>query len=105
MPARRLPEDPTLELDYQLPDYSNDNRRGTDGFAIAGFVLAMCSLVTFWLFIPPILGVVFSAIGMNKTSDDKADGRGLAIAGLAVSILIIAVWTLYIVAYYDSRGW
>jgi hypothetical protein len=48
---------------------------GTDGMAIAGFVLAMCSLVTFFLFIPPILGVIFSAIGLNHTKEDRSTMR------------------------------
>ena len=60
----------------------------TDGFALAGFVLAMVSLVTFWLFVTPLLGLIFSSIGLDRTKNDERKGRGLAIAGLTVSIIV-----------------
>jgi peptidyl-prolyl cis-trans isomerase B (cyclophilin B) len=59
----------------------------TNGMAITGFV---CSLLC-WP-----LGLVFSIIGMNQTSKDPSQGgRGLAIAGLVISIVfavITIVW-------------
>lgn len=52
----------------------------TNGMAIAGFV---CSLIVCWP-----LGLVFSIIGMNQTKQDPSQGgRGLAIAGLVISII------------------
>ena len=53
----------------------------TNGMAIAGFV---CSLVgCLWP-----LGLIFSIVGMNQTSKDPSQGgRGLAIAGLIISII------------------
>ena len=57
----------------------------TNGMAITGFV---CSLLC-WP-----LGLVFSIIGMNQTGKDPSQGgRGLAIAGLIISI-VCAVITL-----------
>lgn len=51
---------------------------GTNGMAIAGFVLAFfCSL----------LGLIFSIIGLNQTKARNQSGRGLAIAGIVISIL------------------
>ena len=59
----------------------------TNGMAITGFV---CSLLC-WP-----LGLVFSIIGMNQTGKDPSQGgRGLAIAGLIISIVfavITIVW-------------
>lgn len=55
----------------------------TNGMAIAGFV---CSL-----FCWP-LGLIFSSIGMSQTSKDPSQGgRGLAIAGLIISIISIFI--------------
>lgn len=55
---------------------------GTNGMAIAGFVLAF--------FCTP-LGIVFSAIGLSQTSRTGQSGRGLAIAGLVISVVSIVV--------------
>lgn len=59
----------------------------TNGMAIAGFVCAfLCSP----------LGIVFSAIGMSQTSKDPSQGgRGLAIAGLIISIVSIFAYVIF----------
>ena len=66
---------------------SDSGASKTNGMAITGFV---CSLLC-WP-----LGLVFSIIGMNQTSKDPSQGgRGLAIAGLVISIVfavITIVW-------------
>jgi hypothetical protein len=59
----------------------------TNGMAITGFV---CSLLC-WP-----LGLIFSIIGMSQTSKDPSQGgRGLAVAGLVISIvfaIITIIW-------------
>ena len=40
-----------------------------------------------------ILGIVFSSIGLKHTSTKKQGGKGFAIAGLIVSILILSLIT------------
>ena len=61
----------------------------TNGMAITGFVLSLLGCT--WP-----LGLVFSIIGMNQTGKDPSQGgRGLAIAGLVISIVfavITIVW-------------
>lgn len=54
----------------------------TNGMAIAGFVLS---------FFVPVLGIIFSAIGMKQTKENNEAGRGLAIAGLVISIVWVAI--------------
>ncbi len=62
------------------------------GSAVAGFVLALVSL-----FFPvpgvdilmAIMGVVFSAVGLNSRL------RGLAIAGLVIGILAV-IWLMFL---------
>ena len=57
--------------------------------AIAGFVLAFfCS----------ILGLIFSVIGMNQTKQTGQSGRGLAIAGLVISIVSIGFSLIWFIA-------
>lgn len=59
--------------------------KGTNGMAIAGFILA---------FFFPLLGLIFSAIGMYQCKQREEGGNGLAIAGLVLSIIAIAVWII-----------
>lgn len=54
----------------------------TNGYAIAGFV---CS------FFFSILGIIFSAIGLKRAKELNDTGKGLAIAGLVISIVSIAI--------------
>ena len=62
----------------------------TNGMAIAGFV---CS------FFVPIVGVIFSAIALNRIKMNVTKkGKGLAIAGLVISIVGIAIWLISIIA-------
>lgn len=57
-----------------------------NGMAIAGFV---CS------FFVPVVGVVLSAIGLSRVKKNiTSKGKGLAVAGLVISIVGIAVWLI-----------
>ncbi len=72
---------------------------GTSSMAITGLVLGGVAIVTSFLpiinnvsFFVGILGVIFAIVGIVGTGKGKKRGRGLAIAGLIISILsIIAV--------------
>ncbi|MCZ2815693.1 DUF4190 domain-containing protein [Modestobacter sp. VKM Ac-2984] len=54
---------------------------GTDAMAVLGLVFA------FVLF---PLGIAFSALGLRNTRRDGTRGRGLALAGMTVSLLQVA---------------
>ena len=54
------------------------------GFCLAGFILS---------FFIPILGIIFSAIGLVKVKKAQIEtGKRLAVAGIAISI----VWTIIV---------
>ena len=61
-----------------------------NGLATAGFVLAVCAVAFFWVpfinFILWVLGLVFSGIGYSRAKAPGSTGRGLAIAGLAITL-------------------
>ena len=64
----------------------------TNGFAVAGFVLGICSILFGWLCcfnITSVLGIVFSIIGLCQIGGKKGSGKGLAVAGLVLSVLSI----------------
>lgn len=55
-------------------------KRSTDGFSIASLICGILGV--------SILGLIFGFVGLSRTKAGKAPGRGLAIAGVALS----AVW-------------
>ena len=74
-----------------------------NGLAITGFVCALCSVVLFWApfvnFALWVLGIVFSAVGLNKSNKQGAPHRGLAIAGLVIALVptTILIFVVFLV--------
>ncbi len=66
------------------------DKKGKDGFAIAGFVLGLVAFIPYLQFVA-VPGIVFSALGMRSKK------RGLAIAGLVLSIVALALTFLLII--------
>lgn len=65
-----------------------------NGFAIAGFVLSLL----------PLLGLIFSILGLNRAGKIGGKGRGLAIAGIVLSVAIGAGYTALIVKVGNSTA-
>jgi hypothetical protein len=63
---------------------------GNNGFGIAGFVLALCTIFLGWIpvfgWIIWVLGLIFSAVGISKAKKVN-NGMGLSIAGLVISLI------------------
>ena len=64
--------------------------------AIAGFVISLVSLLccgySSWL------GLIFSIIGLVNANKNEGEGKGLAIAGIVISsilLIIIVLLTIY----------
>lgn len=72
--------EPKFSPSPSAPDGDQNDR--TNGMAIAGFV---CSLFF------PILGLVFSAIALGQIKRRGGRGRGLATAGLVISIVTLVL--------------
>ena len=69
---------------------------GTNGFAIAGFVLSLPGIVP--------LAVIFSIIGLVKARAAHQKGKGLAIAGLVISAVWVLVAVLGVAAFLSGRA-
>ncbi len=71
--------------------------RTTSGYAITSMVLSLCGLVV--LFTAP-LGIAFAVAAFhdNERSQGYRGGRGMAIAGLVIGIVIVALGVLFMVA-------
>lgn len=69
---------------------------GTNGLAIASLV---CSLVGLFCGIGPIVGLVLGIIALNQIKKTGQDGRGMALAGViisGISIALIVIWFIFI---------
>ena len=71
--------------------------QGANGFAIVGFIFS---------FFFPLLGLIFSIVGLAKANQLNGRGRGLAGWGLALSIIgilvIVIVYIVYFAAVFGS---
>jgi hypothetical protein len=82
------------------PGYSPDQQPayGQPGYqAPKTNTMAILGLVFAFVFSP--LGVVFSAIGLKQIKERREGGRGLALAGLIISIISIVLGILLIVLF------
>lgn len=85
------------EYDKQLTTVNNS----TNGMAIAGFVLGLISLIINLFWIPSILGIVFSAVGLAQISKSNQKGKVFAIVGLVASLISIIFAILALVALFS----
>jgi hypothetical protein len=63
--------------------------------AVTGFVLSLISAPFYWIGILPLLGIIFSAIGLGTVGPEQR-GRALAAWGLGLSILwLLLCWYMW----------
>ena len=63
----------------------------TNGMAIAGFVLSLLCCTS-------LLGIIFSAVGLNQINKDPSQGgKGLALAGLILGIIFVVIYIIWAV--------
>ena len=67
----------------------------TNVFAILGFIFS---------FLIPLLGLIFSIVGLSKAKKMGGKQKGLAIAGLIISIISIVILIIYIILVAGTIG-
>ena len=67
------------------------------GLSITGFVLSLVSLICCGLTSP--LGLIFSIIGLVKGDPDDKTGKGLAIAGIIISGILLLLFIMSLVVW------
>jgi hypothetical protein len=68
---------------------------GANVFAILGFIFA---------FVISPLGLIFSIIGLSKAKKMGGKQKGLAVAGLIISIISIVIWIIYFTVIASAIG-
>ena len=76
---------------------TNDEK--SNGFAVAGFVVSLVSsLLCCGSF--NMIGLILSIIGLVKAKELDGKGKGLAIAGIVISVLVIVFYIIFTLLYY-----
>ncbi len=76
-------------------------KQGNSGMAIASLVCSLIGVIPcFWLFqIMGLLGAIFGFVGLKQTKSGERGGRGLAMAGVIIGIVLvvacIALWIYF----------
>jgi len=83
----------------------------TNVLAIVSLIASIAGIVIFW-FIGSVVGVICGHISLNQIKRTREEGRGLAVAGLIVgyigialsiiAVIAIIVWTSWYVANYGT---
>lgn len=85
------------------PGYGPPLQELPKGLAIAALVLGILALVTFWTavggIVLGIVGVILGGVAIRKAGRGQAGGRGMAIAGLVLSVLGLLGGILFAVLY------
>jgi Domain of unknown function (DUF4190) len=70
------------------------------GFAVASLVLGILGLFLSWITfgIPSMLAVVFGHVAVSRVRRGVGDGRGMAISGMVLGYLVIALFFFLVVA-------
>jgi len=79
--------------------------RNNNSFAIAGFIFGIVAFLCCCKFLFGALGIIFSLIGLSQISQrpDLYEGRGLAIAGIILSVLSILI-ALALILFWLASG-
>jgi len=69
----------------------------SNGFCVASLVLGIIGLPTACLFITPVLGIVFGAVGLNQVAKSGVEGggKGMAIAGIICGVAGLGISFLF----------
>jgi Domain of unknown function (DUF4190) len=89
-PGGPFPQQPNNPFPQQPMGYQA-GKQGNSGLAIASLVCSLVGLVPcFWFFqIMGLLGTIFGAIGLKQTKNNERGGRGLAMAGFIIGIILV----------------
>ena len=107
LPRERRDEDrlPPRLPRRALPYRQQDVDHPYSGLAIAGFVCSLCSLI-FIVFLSLPLAIVGCCLSLAaRTQSNRTSGQGMAIAGMVIGLVVLAIWLILIVAVSRSRYW
>jgi len=76
----------------------------TNVLAIVSLIASIAGIVIFW-FIGSVVGVICGHISLNQIKRTREEGRGLAVAGLIVGYIGIALSIIAVIAIVAWTSW
>ena len=73
-------------VDHGHTEKGKEKPKTRNGFALTGLILGIASVLLASIGIIPILGIVFSSIGLAKVKDRSGKGKVQAWIGLILSV-------------------
>jgi hypothetical protein len=96
--------EPAPAAAYTPPPSAAAGGKRTSGMSIAALILGILGIISFWPL--SILAIIFGAIGISQINKDPSlKGKGMAMAGLVMGIVAIAVWILVAVVWWGTLFW
>ena len=80
-------------VQYNNNVQTNSGQKRTNGLAIAGFVVSLVSSICCCGSLN-VISLVLSIVGLANAKDFNGDGKGLAIAGIIISSVVLVIYIL-----------
>lgn len=98
-------EKKTIEKSSTTSSSSSTKKVGTNGLALSGFIVSLVSsLLCCGMF--NVISLVLSIVGLVQAKDYNGNGKGFAIAGIAISAVPILLWILiYLLGMVTRTGY
>ena len=82
---------PDCEASQQTPETVPSTKKPINRSALTGFVLGLVSIPFSWIGIVPLVGFVFSILGLARYDPRRQRGRWMAVTGAVLNALCLAV--------------
>lgn len=103
-PYETYSQNPPLPAPPYQPYYPPQRpEANTSGLAVASMVLGICGVVFSWFTfgVPSLLAVIFGGVAFKQTGPGGRNGRGMAITGLVLGVimLVLGIWISAAIIY------
>src|SRR5688572_3425857 len=71
----------------------------SNGPAVTSLVCGIAGIIPF---LPSLLALMFGMVGLNRAKQLGGTGRGMAVSGLILGVLGLALWTWGATAFFSS---
>ncbi|WP_283132803.1 DUF4190 domain-containing protein [Rhizohabitans arisaemae] len=99
------PADPYGRQAYAQPGYGpqyGHQPRATNGMAVASLICGLVGLLACG--VTSVVGVILGHVSLNQLKRSGEEGRGMAVAGLVTSYIVLAGWLLFAIFFFGVFG-
>lgn len=85
------------EQEGDRPECKTGKFKEPNGYATAGLVLSIISLLVCFLYLLALPALALSICGLIKSKNKNTSGKVFAIIGIVISVIVIIEWFIFIV--------